>query len=58
MLHVWSTVFDASVPVHIEVLQPAFVLGFHGARPPAVEPEVGAASFANGSPSSGSSRPC
>ena len=37
LLHVWSTVFDASVPIHIEVLLPAFVLGCM-ARPPAVAP--------------------
>ena len=33
LLHVWSTIFDASVPIHIEVLLPAFVLGCM-ARPP------------------------
>ena len=27
MLYAWSTVIDASVPIHIEVLLPAFVLG-------------------------------
>ncbi|MCY4598519.1 MAG: hypothetical protein OXF27_01175 [Acidobacteria bacterium] len=43
LLHVWSTVFDASVPIHIEVLLPAFVLGCM-ARPPAVAPDADAAS--------------
>ena len=39
LLHVWSTVFDASVPIHIEVLLPAFVLGCM-ARPPAAAPDA------------------
>ncbi|MXY23070.1 MAG: sodium:proton antiporter [Acidobacteria bacterium] len=43
LLHVWSTVFDASVPIHIEVLLPAFVLGCI-ARPPAVAADADATS--------------
>ena len=43
MLHLWSTVFDPSVPIHIEVLLPAFVLGCM-ARPPGAVPDADAAS--------------
>ena len=42
LLHVWSTVFDPSVPIHVEVLLPAFVLGCM-ARPPDAAPHVDAA---------------
>ena len=43
LLHVWSTVFDPSVPIHVEVLLPAFVLGCM-AHPRTVAPDADAAS--------------
>ena len=41
LLYAWSTVIDPSVPIHIEVLLPAFVLGCM-ARPGTARPDAGA----------------
>ncbi len=41
LLYAWSTVVDPSVPIHIEVLLPAFVLGCM-ARPQTARPDAGA----------------
>ncbi|HXI01783.1 MAG TPA: hypothetical protein VNI57_01275 [Candidatus Saccharimonadales bacterium] len=42
LLYAWSKVVDPSVPIHIEVLLPAFVIGCM-ARPPGAGREAGAA---------------
>ena len=44
LLHVWSTVFDPSVPIHVEVLLPAFVLGCM-AHPPGAARDADTASL-------------
>ena len=44
LLHIWSTVFDPSVPIHVEVLLPAFVLGCM-AHPPGAARDADTASL-------------